>query len=182
MDFGTNWSFWETKRSNLSAKEKNFTVVKNQSPAQKKTSTCAVSALLRTRIDQGVPQGRFLDPTTIGGLASDGRTIGSQRVLHRFVKRIAGSRTLQRFVRPSPAAQRECTMLVKPMQGTRKARFRGKRSVPARSLPVIPQGRFARWIWLRHGAPKKKTNPIASLPEMNSECPDQITSIREEVM
>jgi hypothetical protein len=52
----------------------------------KKTSTCAVSALLRTRIDQGAPQGRFLDPTTLGGLASPDLAIGSQRVLHRFVK------------------------------------------------------------------------------------------------
>lgn len=40
---------------------------------KKKTSTCAVSALLRTRIDQGAPQLRLLDPTTLGGLASPGK-------------------------------------------------------------------------------------------------------------
>src|SRR5581483_770374 len=54
--------------------------------AQEKTSTCAVSALLRTRIDQGAPQGRFLDPTTTVGLqaptsllAPSGYSIGSSK-------------------------------------------------------------------------------------------------------
>ena len=45
-----------------------------------------MSALLRTRIDQGVPQGRFLDPTTTVGLqaptsllAPSGYSIGSSK-------------------------------------------------------------------------------------------------------
>ena len=56
--------------------------------ARKKTSACAVSTLLRTRGSDGVPKARVLDPTT--GWACKRRTIeffGSQRVLHRFVKR-----------------------------------------------------------------------------------------------
>ena len=58
----------------------------SEGSAQKKTSTCAVSALLRTRIDQGVPQGRFLDPTPWVGLqaptallAPSGYSIGSSK-------------------------------------------------------------------------------------------------------
>src|SRR5579884_2903704 len=54
--------------------------------SKEKTSTCAVSALLRTRIDQGAPQGRFLDPTTTVGLqaptsllAPSGYSIGSSK-------------------------------------------------------------------------------------------------------
>src|SRR5262245_49111493 len=61
---------------------------------------CRVWTLLRTRIDSGVPQHRFLDPTShreaVGGLASAGRSVGSQRVLHRFVKSHVRSRTPQR--------------------------------------------------------------------------------------
>ena len=49
----------------VASRKKNHVVEKNGLFAQKKTSACAVSALLRTRIDQGVPQGRFLDPTTV---------------------------------------------------------------------------------------------------------------------
>lgn len=107
-------------------KERALIVERKKSPprqetaARKKTSTCAVSALLRTRINQGVPQGRFLDPTTKGGLASPDRAIGSQRILHRFAKRIAGSRTLQRFVWPLPAAQWEFTTRGRSRQVGRK--------------------------------------------------------------
>src|SRR5271166_1935175 len=56
---------------------------------KKETSACAVSALLRTRIVRGVPQARVLDPTTVVGLQAPVRNIGSQRVLHRFVKSYA---------------------------------------------------------------------------------------------
>jgi len=52
----------------------------------KKPPPVPLSALLRTRIDQGVPQGRFLDPTTWVGLqaptsllAPSGYSIGSSK-------------------------------------------------------------------------------------------------------
>ena len=66
-----------------------------------KTSTCAVSALLRTRNVQRVPQARVLDPTTKVGLqapnsilAPCGYSIGSSKVspshetLQRFMTRM----------------------------------------------------------------------------------------------
>ena len=66
-------------------------------PAHNATSACAVSTLLRTRCSVWVPQVRVLDPTTGWACKAPNRMcIGSQRVLHRFVKSIVGSRTPQR--------------------------------------------------------------------------------------
>jgi hypothetical protein len=55
--------------------------------AQEKTSTCAVPALLRTRINLGAPQPRISDPTTLtvglqapnALLAPSGYSIGSSK-------------------------------------------------------------------------------------------------------
>src|SRR5689334_11549962 len=78
---GSDCSHRLSKRSGGAGKRRRF-----GGGAREKTSACAVSALLRTRIDQGVPQGRFLDPTTRVGLqaptallAPSGYSIGSSK-------------------------------------------------------------------------------------------------------
>jgi len=88
--------------------------------ARKKTSTCAVFGAFENPHRPGGASGPVFGSHYEGGLASRGHTIGSQRVLHRFVKRIAVSRTLQRFGRSLPAAQREFTMSDPAMQALGK--------------------------------------------------------------
>jgi hypothetical protein len=76
--------------------------------AAKNLHLCRVGAFENPQLTRGRLRAGFWIPLQ-GGLASPDHAIGSQRVLHRFVKRIAGSRTPQRFVRSLPAAQRDFT-------------------------------------------------------------------------
>jgi hypothetical protein len=82
--------------------------------AQEKTSTCAVSALLRTRNDQGAPQGRILDPTTKVGLqastallAPSGYSIGSSKAspVHEHRRGLHGRDRPHRGNLPRPGAR-----------------------------------------------------------------------------
>jgi len=107
----------------LLAKEKNFLQQKNSGVGRKKNlHLCRVGAFENPQSTRGCLRAGFWIPLCFGGLASAGHTVGSQRVLHRFVKRTAGSRTLQRFVRPATAAQRECTTSGRQRQDARNSR------------------------------------------------------------
>src|SRR5262249_6344701 len=76
--------------------------------AQKNLHLCRVGAF-ETPQFIGAPHARVLDPTTSGGLASAGQNIGSRGNSIGSSKDTPLSRTPQRFGRPFPASQRECT-------------------------------------------------------------------------
>src|SRR5260370_36579529 len=67
--------------------------------ARKKTSACAVSALLRTRSVLGGASAAVYGAHYAGGLACPGRSVGPQGVLQSVRQKLRRSRTPQRFVR-----------------------------------------------------------------------------------
>ncbi len=102
---------------------------KRRAQRAKKTSACAVSALLRTRNSQGCLTSGFWIPLPYGWACKRRTDYWLPRVLHRFVKSDACSRTPQRFIgRPFPTSYTECTT----PSGRRQGGCRGNRAAHAR--------------------------------------------------